>query len=192
MVMIVKRITKNITSFLEIKKSKFITQLFYVTSVEQVNQYLLDVKKEYKDATHYCYAYIIDDKRKASDDKEPSGTAGIPMMEVLNKQNLNYILCVVVRYFGGIKLGAGGLTRAYSNSIKEALKNADVKELEVGYRIKIQTDYKNENRLIELLGKENILKKEYKGQLEIEAIIKESKKESLTAFHIEIIEKIWI
>ena len=187
-----KRIVKNITYFLEIKKSKFITKLFYVTSIEQVNQYLLDIKKEYKDATHYCYAYIIYGIRKASDDKEPSGTAGIPMMEILNKQNMNYILCIVIRYFGGIKLGAGGLTRAYSNSVKEALENTGIKELEVGYLIRIQTEYKNENRLIELLGKENILKKEYQEQLEIEAIIKESEKEDLTAFPIEIIEKIWI
>lgn len=192
MVIILKRIVKDTTYFLEIKKSKFITKLFYVTSIEQVNQYLLDIKKEYKDATHYCYAYIIDGTRKASDDKEPSGTAGIPMMEILNKQNMNYILCIVIRYFGGIKLGAGGLTRAYSNSVKEALENTEIKELEVGYLIRIQTDYKNENRLIELLGKENILKKEYQEQLEIEAIIKEIEKENLTTFPIEIIEKIWI
>lgn len=190
--MILRRIVKDTTYLLEIKKSKFITKLFYVTSIEQVNQYLLDIKKEYKDATHYCYAYIIDGTRKASDDKEPSGTAEIPMMEILNKQNMNYILCIVIRYFGGIKLGVGGLVRAYSNSVKEALEHTEIKELEVGYLVRIQTDYKNESKLIELLGKENILKKEYQEQLEIEAIIKERKKESLTPFHIEIIEKIWI
>ena len=187
-----KRIIKETTHLLEIKKSKFITKLFYVTNIEQVNQYLQDIKKEYKEATHYCYAYIIDDKRKASDDKEPSKTAGIPMMEILNKQNMNYILCVVIRYFGGIKLGAGGLVRAYSNSVKEALKHTEIKELEIGYVIQIETDYQNENKLMTLLGKKNILSKEYQDKLKIKAIIKESEIKSLSPFSIEIIEKTWI
>jgi len=190
--MILKRIIKDTAYLLEIKKSKFITKLFYVTSIEQINKYLLDIKKEYKDATHYCYAYIIDGTRKASDDGEPSGTAGIPMLEILNKKNMNYILCVAIRYFGGIKLGAGGLVRAYSNSVKEALEHTETKELEVGYLVQIHVDYKDENKLIELLGKENILKKEYREQLEIEAIIKERSLANLTLFYVEIIEKIWI
>ena len=192
MVISMKRIIKDTTHLLEIKKSKFITRLFYVTNIEQVNQYLEDIKKEYKDATHYCYAYIIDGIRKLSDDKEPSGTAGIPMMEILNKKNLNHILCVVIRYFGGIKLGAGGLVRAYSNSVKEALEHTETKELEVGYLIQIEADYKNENKLITILGKNHILSKEYQEKLKVKAVIKECDVKFLSPFSIEIIEKIWI
>ena len=94
---------KNLeTSELEIKKSKFITKLFRVNNIDEVNTILNNVKKEYSDATHCCYAYIVDNIKKSSDDGEPGGTAGIPILQVLEIQNLNYVLCVVIRYFGGI------------------------------------------------------------------------------------------
>ncbi len=187
-----KRIYKNSTNLLEIKKSKFITKLFYVTTLEEVNIYLEDTKNEYRGANHYCYAYIINHQQKASDDKEPSGTAGIPILEVLNKREMNYILCVVIRYFGGIKLGAGGLIRAYSGCVKTALDHSQIKDLEMAYHIKIKTDYKNENQLISKIGKENLIKKEYSEKLEIEAIVPISYFNQLKILNPEIIKKLWI
>ena len=106
-------------SFVEIKKSKFYGYLYNVDRVEDVSQILDTLKKEHKKATHICYAYKITNGQefvKFFDDGEPSGTAGKPIFNVIDKKKLDNILVVVVRYFGGIKLGAGGLTRAYSNT----------------------------------------------------------------------------
>lgn len=103
---------------IEIKKSKFYGYSFDVKSVEEVKEILEKLKKQHKKATHVCYAYKItcgQEYVKFFDDGEPSGTAGRPIFNVIDKKKLNNILVVVVRYFGGIKLGAGGLTRAYSN-----------------------------------------------------------------------------
>ena len=104
-------------SFIEIKKSKFYGYLYNVNSANDVAKILEDLKKEHKKATHICYAYkIVDGVEiiKFSDDGEPSGTAGRPMLNVIEKKNLKNVLICVVRYFGGIKLGAGGLVRAYT------------------------------------------------------------------------------
>ena len=114
---------------IEIKKSKFIACLFPVTTEKEVNKYVEKVKADYPGATHYCYAYIIGNKQKCSDDHEPHGTAGAPILNVLIKRKLNCVLCVVVRYFGGIKLGAGGLVRAYSSSVARAIANAQLMEV---------------------------------------------------------------
>ncbi len=104
-------------SFIEIKKSKFYSYLYNVNSANDVAKILEDLKKEQKKANHICYAYkIVDGVEiiKFSDDGEPSGTAGRPMLNVIEKKNLKNVLICVVRYFGGIKLGAGGLVRAYT------------------------------------------------------------------------------
>ena len=87
------------------------------------------IKNKYKDATLHCYAYIIDNIKRFSDDNEPGGTAGMPILNVLENNDLNHILCIVVRYFGGIKLGANGLVRAYSGSCNEAIDCSSVVEL---------------------------------------------------------------
>lgn len=110
----------------EIKKSTFTCTLIPVNSIEEVNENLKQIRKKYYDATHNCYAYIIDDGniQKCSDDGEPSKTAGYPMLDVFKKNDLNNVLAITTRYFGGIKLGAGGLIRAYSSSVSEALKDA--------------------------------------------------------------------
>jgi uncharacterized YigZ family protein len=123
-----------------IKNSRFISLLYYIDDFEKVDKYLDDVKVKYKDATHYCYAYIINNKFKCSDDGEPGGTAGMPMLQVLKKNDLNNVLCITVRYFGGIKLGAGGLVRAYAKSVTEVL-NDSIIILEKGYNITISFDY---------------------------------------------------
>lgn len=140
-------IINNNKYILEIKKSTFIALLYKVYDINQVNKYLNNVKNEYKDARHYCYAYIIDDKLKFSDDNEPGGTAGIPIIEVLKKHNLNYVLCIVVRYFGGIKLGAGGLVRAYTKVSSNVIEKNNIVELIDGYEIKITIDYDAQNDL---------------------------------------------
>ena len=112
-----------------IKKSRFIGYLFPIKSQENAQEVLKNIRKKHYDATHNCYAYIISDNDqtiiKSSDDGEPGGTAGVVIYEVLKKNNLTNIMCIVTRYFGGIKLGAGGLVRAYSQSTGEAIKQID-------------------------------------------------------------------
>lgn len=147
-----KTIKENVKNIIEINRSTFITELLKVQSVEEVNNYIKEIKNKYKDATHYCYAYIIDDIRKSSDDGEPGGTAGIPMMEVLLKNNLNNILCVVIRYFGGIKLGSGGLVRAYSKSVVEVLNKSHLLTQVDGYRIEIDVEYEKQKELEHLIN----------------------------------------
>lgn len=144
-------IKNNVKHELIINKSKFITLLIKVNNEKEVNKYINKIKDEYKTATHYCYGYIIDNIKRFSDDKEPSGTAGLPILEVLNKNNLNYVLCIVIRYFGGIKLGAGGLARAYSKSAREALKLTRVVELVEAITIKISFSYNNIKQVDNLL-----------------------------------------
>ena len=117
-----KRIKKNFVKLIEINKSKFYGILFPVDNVEEVKEYLNQVRKDYPKATHYCYAYRVNGLEKSNDDGEPSGTAGRPILNVLQKRGLSNIMVAVVRYFGGIKLGAGGLVRAYSKATTEALE----------------------------------------------------------------------
>lgn len=111
---------------IEIKKSKFYGYAFKVKSLEEVEAHLEELWKEHKKARHICYAYKFFDnelKVKAFDDGEPSGTAGKPILNIIEKKELNNIVIFVVRYFGGIKLGAGGLLRAYSKCAIEAVEN---------------------------------------------------------------------
>ena len=125
-----KKIHDIIESEIIIDKSRFITTLYPVENVDEVNDLLTKIRKKYYDATHNCYAYIIDNGniQKCSDDGEPSKTAGYPMLDVLKKNDITNVLAVTTRYFGGIKLGAGGLVRAYSSSVSTALKDVDFYE----------------------------------------------------------------
>lgn len=111
-----------ITNEIEIKKSRFITYLYNIDNEKDVNNIVENIRKEHKKARHIVYVYKIGNTAKINDDGEPKGTAGMPIFNVLEKNNLNNVLIVVVRYFGGIKLGAGGLFRAYSNSASEIIK----------------------------------------------------------------------
>ena len=118
-------ISKDIRTEQVISKSRFICSLKKVQTEEEAQEFIKVIKKEFWDATHNCSAYIIDEQhQRSSDDGEPSGTAGIPMLGVLRKQELQQIAAVVTRYFGGIKLGAGGLVRAYSGSVSQAIEAA--------------------------------------------------------------------
>lgn len=184
-----KVIKENVSNKLEINKSLFYTDLIKVYSKEEVIQNLSIIKDKYKDATHYCYAYIIDDIKKSSDDGEPGGTAGVPIMESLNNKDLNYILCVVTRYFGGIKLGAGGLVRAYRKSVNEAINNTKLLDLIDGYQVVIRVNYDMQKDL-EYLIKDNY-QKEY--DLDVKYIIncdQDLKDLLLSKYKIESVTKI--
>lgn len=158
-------ITDDISNEIIIKNSRFICIIHKIYDVNNIDNYLNNIKSKYKDATHYCYAYIIDDKKKFSDDGEPSGTAGSPILQVLDKNDLNYVLCIVIRYFGGIKLGAGGLVRAYSKSVTEVFKKITLKKLVKGYNVDIIFDYNYINKINYLLKNISIIKKNFGNKI---------------------------
>ncbi len=121
------RIKEEVITEITIEKSRFITYLSRAMNEEEARAYFLKIRKLHPSATHHCTAYITgehNEYQKSSDDGEPSGTAGIPMLECLRKNQMQNVAAVVVRYFGGIKLGAGGLIRAYSKSVSTALSQA--------------------------------------------------------------------
>ena len=159
-----KSIENNIEQTYIINKSKFITKLYRVNDEKETINILDSLKTEYKDATHICYAYIVGNTKRMSDDGEPSGTAGMPILGVLENNELNYILAVVIRYFGGIKLGAGGLVRAYSNCVSESLKN-NITEYQLGKQIKVTFDYNNVKEIDNLLKEEEIISKDFNEQI---------------------------
>lgn len=112
-----------------VKGSRFIVRVAEAKSLEAVEACLREVRAEHPDASHHCYAYRLAEQMRFSDDGEPGGTAGRPMLEVLLKRDLDFVVAVVSRYFGGTKLGAGGLVRAYSGSLAKALDEAGVREV---------------------------------------------------------------
>lgn len=177
---------------IEIKKSRFIAKLYKVYKVEEVNQILESLREEHPDATHVCYAYKLENVRKFSDDGEPGGTAGLPMMEVLNKNELDYVLAVVIRYFGGIKLGSGGLVRAYSSTMAECLKKTTLKELVPGYKIEVYSTYEKAKRLEYLLKGYSDIEKEYLEQVKFTIPIEQENIYILEEYNPKILEEIWI
>jgi uncharacterized YigZ family protein len=129
---------------INIQKSRFIAYVDRVTTEEEAQNFIANIKKKHWDATHNCSAYLIgehDQIQKANDDGEPSGTAGVPMLEVLKKKGLKDTVVVVTRYFGGIKLGAGGLIRAYSKATSEGLKAAGIVERRLMRVMHVKIDY---------------------------------------------------
>ena len=128
----------------EIKKSRFICHAKRVYSEEEARDFITAIKKEHNTATHHCSAFIIGERseiKRTSDDGEPSGTAGVPMLGVLENHNLTNVCVVVTRYFGGIKLGAGGLIRAYAGSVALAVKEIGIIEIKEQAGIAIQMSY---------------------------------------------------
>lgn len=168
---VIKTISKDETAELIEKKSKFIANIYAVESVKEAESKIKDIKKKYHDARHNCYAYSVMENGQTvvrmSDDGEPSGTAGEPILNVILKNELQNVLIIVTRYFGGILLGTGGLTRAYSNISIQALKNTDIIEKEEGIQLEVGVNYadnakfkyycsKNNIKIIDLKYKENI------------------------------------
>jgi len=186
-----KTIIKDYISEIEINKSRFITLLYKVDKVEKIKDKLDETKLLYKDATHYCYAYIVDENKKSSDDGEPGGTAGVPIMEVLLKNDLNYILCIVVRYFGGIKLGAGGLVRAYSKAVSSSLIKENIVKLLPGFEITFETSYDNQKN-IDYILKDIKMEKEYLNIIKYRVFIPKDKVNLLKNINYNIINDIFI
>lgn len=165
---------------LEITKSVFITELFPVHSAEEAEERLSEVRSRYKDATHHCYAYIVGEsgiQMRMSDDGEPQGTAGAPMLEVLKKRGVSDTLAVVTRYFGGVKLGANGLVGAYSRCVAEALTQIGTVTYTPTVFSKLSLDYTYYGKLLgklELLEVE-ITNKDFSGAVSLDCAVKESR-----------------
>ena len=142
-----------------IERSKFICKLFHVEDEEEAKGYIELVKKEHSLATHNCYAYVADDKglvQKFSDDGEPQGTAGLPMLNALKAQGLKKTLAIVTRYFGGIKLGTGGLARAYGGAVTECAKQAEIVNMHPVLVLEAKTDYDEYSKLNNLIMRLNL------------------------------------
>ena len=191
-----KTITSNTEAEVVEKRSKFIGNLFYVESVEQAEEKIKEIKKKYNDARHSCFAYRIRVQdsvvEKFSDDGEPSKTAGAPILNVLVQQHLNHILCVVIRYFGGIKLGAGGLVRAYSNSCSEALKKAQFGNVIAAKKVRIIINYEMIDKLNYILQDFKITYKEFSDKVSYEVLVPDDKLNLLESFPYEIINDCFI
>ena len=127
---IMKTIKKPVQIEINIKKSQFICAIYPTKNKKESKEIIQKINQKYSDATHNCTAYIVGDGEGFDDDGEPGGTAGKPMINVLRKNELHNVTAIVTRYFGGIKLGAGGLVRAYSKSVMEAIGEADIVEIE--------------------------------------------------------------
>jgi len=156
-------VNKQGTDEIIIQKSRFIANVKRVESEEEAQEFIQSIKKEHRDATHNCSAYIIGETdyiQKANDDGEPSGTAGVPMLEVLKKKGLKDTAVVVTRYFGGIKLGAGGLIRAYGSATTQGIQTTGIVRRELMQGISVTVEYT-------LLGKlENEIRQQSKYLLE--------------------------
>ena len=172
-------IKKNVTNEIIINKSRFIAKLIKINNENDIKEKLDNLKIEYKDATHYCYAYIVGNVKRFSDDGEPSGTAGMPILNVIESNNLTNILCVVIRYFGGIKLGAGGLVRAYTKVVVESLKETQIVTLAKGLNLKIEFTYDKLKTIDNILKNINIKYKEYDNNIIYEISITNDKYEEI-------------
>jgi len=180
---------KTIYEF-EVKHSTFITYLLPADEVKTVKQELETIKAEHPGANHHCYAYVLGDNQeiqKADDDGEPSQTAGIPILEVFKKNAITNVLCVVVRYFGGVKLGAGGLIRAYSKGASEALKKAVLTKKQAYVTLRLRVDF-NQIGIMEHLISEHatLLERDYSDKADFTVVIR---KEQQTTFESLIIEQ---
>lgn len=141
-----------------IKKSRFLCTLKRTETEDEAQEFIEALKKEHWKANHNCHAYMIgenDEIQRASDDGEPSGTAGLPMLEVLKKKELKNVTAIVTRYFGGVKLGAGGLIRAYGNTTKEAVDHVGVVERQLQQFISLEVSYPSSGKVQNLLHQEN-------------------------------------
>ncbi len=149
------------------KKSRFIANLIYIESEEEAQNKIKEIKKKYYDARHNCYAYrVIEEEniiQRSSDDGEPSGTAGAPMLNILEKNNIVNVLVIVTRYFGGILLGTGGLVKAYSEATLKSIQNNNFIEKQLGYKVKILFPYTHMQKIEYFLKNNNIsiLNKEF-------------------------------
>lgn len=155
-----KTVESNEESDITEKKSKFIANVFYITSEEEAEEKIRQIKKKHNTARHHCYAYRIIRKNeiinKSSDDGEPSGTAGMPILNILEKNNFINIIVVVTRYFGGILLGTGGLVKAYSDVTQKVIKKSKIVMEEEGFELEVELNYKDLENFKYFCNKNNI------------------------------------
>ncbi len=197
-------IKNNVEAEIVEKKSKFIANLIKVESKEEAEEKIQEIKKKYYDARHNCVAYRVLEgeklEEKASDDGEPSGTAGGPMLNILQKNNLSNVLIVVTRYFGGILLGTGGLVRAYSEALQRAIEESTLILKVSGIEMKLIIDYNNfekfkyycKNNNISIISAKYLEKIECKIQMELEKkekFIKDYENKELNISNLEILSK---
>ena len=176
-----KTINQNVSAEIVEKKSKFIANVFYVETVEEAEEKVKEIKKKYFDARHNCFAYSVFTKdgivNRFSDDGEPSGTAGGPMLNILNGKELTNLVVVVTRYFGGILLGTGGLIRAYTGATQEALGKLEDVYKDLGLEAKLVTTYPELEKLKYYLKQNQIeiTNTEYNETVEVFVNITEEK-----------------
>ena len=183
-----------------IERSKFICNIKGIENEEQAKEQIEIIRKRHSLANHCCYAYIADDKgliQKFSDAGEPQGTAGLPMLEVLKNKKMFKTVAVVTRYFGGIKLGTGGLTRAYGGSVSECLSKSKIGKMIMSNIICVKPDYEGYSRLLKVLSDENVcvVSTEFENVVSVKIAVKSDyfenfKNKTLNAFNgkIEIID----
>ena len=183
-----KTIKEEVKQEIEIKNSRFICYIIPLKNKE-IKKILEQIKTLHPKATHYTYAYIYDGIKKSFDDKEPTGTAGAPILNVLEKEELNQVIAVVVRYFGGIKLGAGGLIRAYTKAVTETLKLATYTHLIPAKIIEITYPYEEDKKIKYLLKDAIIIEEKYEEKIHILAKISNKQLENLKPYPIKILEE---
>ena len=186
-------IVKDFRHEIVIEKSRFICTLKKVQNEVEAQEFIKAIKKEFWDATHNCSAYIVDEMaQRSSDDGEPSGTAGLPMLEVLRKNKLTNTAAVVTRYFGGIKLGAGGLVRAYTNSVAEAVKATGIAEKVLVSKFSFMYDLNEVGKILNILYQQQLFEiadVEYGLKAKVILKMKDSDKESAEAWLTESLNK---
>ncbi len=175
---VLERVEAQITK----DRSIFIAILFHVTSIENVKQYLEAAREDFPKAKHYCYAYVIDDKEKCSDDGEPSKTAGRPLLELLKKKNLNETLIVVVRYFGGVLLGASRLMSTYIEAGVNVIDHADIVEIAERYIYHASLTYSEFDTLKRLIKREDFSLENliYGDKIDVDILCREDDASKLT------------
>ncbi len=187
-------IVKDFRQEIVIEKSRFICTLKKVDSEAEAQEFIKAIKKEFWDATHNCSAYIVDEMaQRSSDDGEPSGTAGLPMLEVLRKNKLTNTAAVVTRYFGGIKLGAGGLVRAYTNSVAEAVRATGIAQKVLVSRFSFMYDLNDVGKILNILYQQQLFEiadVEYGLQAKVILKMKDSDKETAEAWLTESLNKV--
>ena len=187
-------IVKDFRQEIVIEKSRFICTLKKVHSEAEAQEFIKTIKKEFWDATHNCSAYIVDEMaQRSSDDGEPSGTAGLPMLEVLRKNKLTNTAAVVTRQFGGIKLGAGGLVRAYTKSVAEAVKATGIAQKVLVSKFSFMYDLNEVGKILNILYQQQLFEiadVEYGLKAKVILKMKDSDKEAAEAWLTESLNKV--
>ena len=173
-----KSIKNSVVNEIVIEKSRFITYLFNSTTTKDSMDRISEIKRLHPDSTHIVYGLLNSKDERSNDNGEPKGTAGIPTIEVLRKNNLTNIIAITVRYFGGIKLGAGGLVRAYTKGVTEALKKAEFSELQAVLNVELILTYKDSSFLDKVFDYYLNIDKNYQDKVQYNIQILKSKIDS--------------